>query len=369
MRRFFRVQRDEDYSQIQYLTAKCSRLAQEKAALERECVLSREKVRVLQVELETVCLQLRQKENTVQELVEQLQHQQMESISSELQYLQSTEKQLMAFVDELHREAQHASKKVEGLEAQLHQKAQRHAEHTEFLREELERKTYNMQELQKAHDALQQELSEQDSTHQKKVLELQCENTANVHKLQEMAEQVEWLCEQQRNWICCIKRFKDCLIDEKEALVLQVNRLQEELQDLKKKTKSQAISREDTQPKMLCSRWDVDAMLDLQVEADMWKERYQELIIKFTSHQVFPQMSSMFMMSYVKNLNFISRTVNLCVVTTNVIGSEGEEQLGCKSGHNIFLCQDHLSRPSVKRQEAAADATASQAVLQVLEVE
>lgn len=30
MRRFFRAQRDEDYSQIQYLTAKCTRLAHDK---------------------------------------------------------------------------------------------------------------------------------------------------------------------------------------------------------------------------------------------------------------------------------------------------------------------------------------------------
>lgn len=67
-------------------------------------------------------------------------------------------------------------------------------------------KSHDLRELQKAHDALQQELSEQNSAHQKTVLELQHENTASVHKLREMAEQVEWLCEQQRNWICCIKR-------------------------------------------------------------------------------------------------------------------------------------------------------------------
>ncbi|XP_060748935.1 protein FAM184A [Tachysurus vachellii] len=300
MRRFFRVQRDEDYSQIQYLTAKCSRLAQEKAAMERECVVSRERVRVLQVELEAVCLQLHQKENTIQELVEKLQHQQhvvsasdaallsvhLESINSELQYLQSTEKQLIGFVEELHQQALHATKKAEGLEAQLHQEAQLHAKHRQNQQEELESKSHDLQELQKAHDALQQELSEQNSAHKKTVIELQHENTISVHKLRELAEQVEWLCEQQRNWICCIKRFKDCLNDEKEALVLQVNRLQEELLDLRKNTKSEAISREDTLPKVHCSRWHVDAMLDLQVEADKWKERYQELFNKFTSHQV-----------------------------------------------------------------------------------
>lgn len=49
------------------------------AAMERECVVSRERVRVLQVELEAVCLQLHQKENTIQELVEKLQHQQVPS--------------------------------------------------------------------------------------------------------------------------------------------------------------------------------------------------------------------------------------------------------------------------------------------------
>ncbi|KAF7698340.1 protein FAM184A [Silurus meridionalis] len=300
MRRFFRVQRDEDCSQIQYLTAKCNRLAQEKAALERECLLSRERVRVLQLELETVCLQLRQNENTIQELLEKLHHQQnvvntsdtallsvhLESISSELQYIQSTEKQLMGFVDQLHQEAQQATKKAQGLEAQLQQEARLHAEHTENLEKELESKSNAIEELKKAQDALQQELSEQNTAHQKTVLELQCENSASIHKLREMAEQVEWLCDQQRNWISCIKRFKDCLNDEKEALVLQVNRLQEELLDLRKNSESETIGEEDAEPKIHCSRWDLDAMLDLQVEADKWKGRYQELFSKFTSYQV-----------------------------------------------------------------------------------
>lgn len=49
-------------------------------------------------------------------------------------------------------------------------------------------------------------------------------------------------------------RFKDCLNDEKEALVLQVNRLQEELLDLRKNSKTEKISGQDMQPKMHCSR-------------------------------------------------------------------------------------------------------------------
>lgn len=36
MRRFFKAQRDEDYSQIQYLTAKCTRLAHEKGRLQNK---------------------------------------------------------------------------------------------------------------------------------------------------------------------------------------------------------------------------------------------------------------------------------------------------------------------------------------------
>lgn len=52
MRRFFRAHRDEDYSQIQYLTAKCTRLAHDKALLDREFVVSRERERKLQNDLE-----------------------------------------------------------------------------------------------------------------------------------------------------------------------------------------------------------------------------------------------------------------------------------------------------------------------------
>ena len=38
------------------------------------------------------------------------------------------------------------------------------------------------------------------------VRELQQENEGSLGKLQETAEQFEWLCQQQRYWMCCVKR-------------------------------------------------------------------------------------------------------------------------------------------------------------------
>lgn len=39
------------------------------------------------------------------------------------------------------------------------------------------------------------------------VRELQQENEGSLRKLQETAEQFEWLCQQQRYWMCCVKRW------------------------------------------------------------------------------------------------------------------------------------------------------------------
>lgn len=39
------------------------------------------------------------------------------------------------------------------------------------------------------------------------VRELQQENEGSLRKLQATAEQFEWLCQQQRGWMCCVKRY------------------------------------------------------------------------------------------------------------------------------------------------------------------
>ncbi|XP_062874782.1 uncharacterized protein LOC134336041 [Trichomycterus rosablanca] len=208
----------------------------------------------------------------------------LESMGSELQLLQSSEKQLLGLMDELHQEAHFATRKANDLETRFCQESHLNAKHRKELEYQLQGKLYELQEMQKAHHALQQELSEQNSAHQRTVQELQRENTNSVDKLREMAEQFEWLCGQQRNWICCIKRFKDCLNDEKETLVLQVNRLQDELSEFKK-NKSEMISEKDTQPTMHCIRWDVDGTSDLQVEEDEWRAKYQNLVNRFSSCQ------------------------------------------------------------------------------------
>ncbi|XP_007572603.1 cingulin isoform X3 [Poecilia formosa] len=219
MKRFFRAQRDEDYSQIQYLTAKCTRLAHDKAVLEREFLVSREKERKLQNELDAVTtrllhqeqlnLELRMNQDQLicrirqqQNLVDVLQQRMvllaeesrrdvelLQQVNSELVCLQSSEVQLEGLVEELHAEAQ--------CRAAL----------TDRLHAELRSKLVQLKELQETNDGLTEELRDLRKTHLEEVKELQQENKGSLSKLQETAEQFEWLCQQQKYWMRCVKRI------------------------------------------------------------------------------------------------------------------------------------------------------------------
>ncbi|XP_046875589.1 rootletin isoform X1 [Hypomesus transpacificus] len=306
MRRFFRVGREEDYSQTHFLTAKCNRLTHEKAVLEREVLVSRERERNLQNDLEALGSRLykqeqvnvelsikhdqlvsRLRQEQVEGLVEFLRQRvcvlaeegsreatvlslQLEQVNSELLHLLSSEVQLEGLVDELHTEALQRAAAAEGLQAQLHSK-------TGEL-EELERSYAKLSvELEEQFSAnrrrvteLQEAWEEQASAHQRRVEELQHENAASLRKLQDTAQQFEWLCEQQRHWICCVKRFKDGLSEEKENLVLQVSRLEKEVAQLRHGSPGpnpgQCCPLEDT-----CSRtslWVAEEMDALQAQVD-----------------------------------------------------------------------------------------------------
>ncbi|KAM4621215.1 uncharacterized protein ACJ7VT_005606 isoform 2-T2 [Polymixia lowei] len=295
MRRFFRAHRDEDYSQIQYLTAKCNRLAHEKV-LERECLLAREKERSLQNDLEVVATRLLRQEQTNMELrikhdqlFSRFQHQQglveflqqrvslaeqessreavllglqLEQVTSDLLCLQTSDVQLEGLVEELHAEAQHREAQTESLQAELHSK------------------TIELEELRNCNTMQAAQLKELHSAHKRKVKQLQQENDGSLRKLQETAEQFEWLCKQQRYWMCCIKRFKDCLTEEKEALVQQVSTLEKKVLQLRKISPSDSPSQsplctlQDTHTgccNSILPSWDVDTKADLQSQVDQWR--------------------------------------------------------------------------------------------------
>ncbi|XP_043087282.1 tropomyosin-1 isoform X2 [Puntigrus tetrazona] len=302
MRRFFRVDRDEDYGQIQYLTAKCIRLSQEKV-LQRELLVSGERQQVLQAEMETLSMCVCQKEQLYvelnikyEQLLERFQKQQeqadllqqrlisvteerwrdssllclqLEQVSCGLQQLQGSETQLGGLVDELHQEAQLRAQQAEVLEAQLREETQK----IEDLEMKLNSKSLELMELQMSHEALRQDLRDQHSAHQRTAEELRRQNSESLGKLRQTAEEFEWLCEQQRKWMSCVKRFKDCLSGEKESLELQVNRLQVEL-DTVRNTESSSRS---TDP---CRRWSAE----LQDEADRWRRLYEDQL-KLTAQQ------------------------------------------------------------------------------------
>ncbi|XP_052010591.1 hyaluronan mediated motility receptor [Xyrauchen texanus] len=307
MRRFFRVHRDEDYGQIQYLTVKCLRLTQEKAVFQHELLVSRERLQALQAELESVSVRLCHKEQLYvelnikyEELLERLQQQQeqrvvsltedrleyvsllslqLQQVSSDLLQLQGSETQLMGLLDELHQEAQLRAKQVEVLEMQLHEETLSKTQLIEDLEMQLNSKSLELVELQMSYDALRTDMCDQRSAHQRTVEELQRDNSESLGKLRETAEQFEWLCEQQRRWMCCVKRFKECLSGEKESLELQVNTLQVELDSVRRTVRSD-------HPIEPCSRCDVAGLSDLQAEVDRWKMQYEDLLNKLTTQQV-----------------------------------------------------------------------------------
>nr|XP_046262912.1 golgin subfamily A member 6-like protein 4 isoform X2 [Scatophagus argus] len=295
MRRFFRTHRDEDYSQIQYLTAKCTRLAHDKAVLDREFLVSRDRERRLHNDLEAVTARLCHQEqlNTQlgmkqdeligrihqqQELVDLLQQrvvllvkescrdgELLQQVSSELLFLQSSEVKLEGLVKELHAEAHHRAVVAESLLAELRSKAV-----------ELER-------LQETNKTLTEELEELRATHQKEVRELQQENETSLGKLQETAEQFEWLCQQQRYWMGCVKRFKDCLMEERETLLRQVRMLEKKAKKLKKNLHDDSSEEsvlcplQDTECCDSITSWDVDAEADLASQVDKSNTLYEEL--------------------------------------------------------------------------------------------
>ncbi|XP_061895897.1 uncharacterized protein LOC133645104 isoform X2 [Entelurus aequoreus] len=264
MRRFLRGPREEDCSQIHYLTAKCSRLARDKALSEREVAVWRERERKLQKDFQNVAAQLVHQEKTNMELKRSRDHllgnirQQQEvvetlrrrvfllveeserdeevtrQVTSELLCLQSSEVQLQGLLEELHAEAQHRDTAEEGPAAELHGEALCADARTQSLLAELQSKTAVLEDVQQANKMLMQQLKDAGAAHEQQVAALQRQNEGSVKKLQDTVEQFEWLCQQQRYWVDYIKRFKDCLVEERESLVHRVNTLEREAQTWKK---------------------------------------------------------------------------------------------------------------------------------------
>ncbi|KAF7663573.1 hypothetical protein LDENG_00206280 [Lucifuga dentata] len=221
MRKFFRAHRDEDYSQIQYLTAKCTRLSHDKVVLDREILVSQERQGRLQNDLEALTARLLHQEQLNREL----------------------------------------KTKYDQLTIKVHQQ-------------------------QATTKLLAEELKELHHVHQKEVRELQQENEGSLRKLQETAEQFEWLCQQQRYWMCCVKRFKGCLVEEREALLRQVNMLEKKVETLKKKShldshasQSLLCPLQDTEcyDRSRMTPWDTDAMADLESQVKKSDTLYEEL--------------------------------------------------------------------------------------------
>ncbi|XP_029368718.1 early endosome antigen 1 isoform X2 [Echeneis naucrates] len=321
MRRFFRAHRDEDYSQIQYLTAKCTRLAHDKVVLDREFLMCRERERKLQVELEATNVRLLQQEQVnvelrmkqgqlvgrihqQQDLVNSLQQrvvllveesswdaELLQQVGAELLCLQRSEMKLEGLVEGLHAEAERRAEVAESLQAELRTEAQRRIELTESLQEELRSKTAEVQELQDLNKTLTEELKDSCNAHRKEVRELQQVNEGSLKKLQETAEQFEWLCHQQRNWMCCVKRFKDCLMEEREALVQQVRRLEKEAEKLRTRSgdddRTQSLLRrlQDGELRDGTTSWGVDAVSEVEKSDPLYEQLITQVGSPINGHQ------------------------------------------------------------------------------------
>ncbi|XP_076005269.1 uncharacterized protein LOC142999552 [Genypterus blacodes] len=293
MRRFFQANRAEDYSQIQYLTAKCTRLAQEKALLDRLNLVSRERERDLHNHLEALTARLLDNEQINRKL--RTKHDQLISILKEQQdMVDFLQQRVVMLAEESSREAgllqqvgsellslQNSEVQLGGLVEELHAEAHRRAAVTVSLQAQLHRDTMELEELQHTNNSLAEELKELRCTHQREVGELQQENERSLRKLQETAEQFEWLCQQQRAWMCCVKRFKVRLMEERETLLRQVNVLEKKVNTLKENSHDQHTQSplEETE---CCDRGsrtsgDSDAVADLKSEVDKSNTVYQEL--------------------------------------------------------------------------------------------
>ncbi|XP_049897797.1 FYVE and coiled-coil domain-containing protein 1 isoform X2 [Epinephelus moara] len=207
----------------------------------------------------------------------------LQQVSSELLCLQSSEVKLEGLVEELHAEAHRRAVVAESLEEELHDEAQRRDALVESLQEELHNKTVELEELQDTNRTLTEKLKDLRSAHQREVRELQLENEGSLRKLQGTAEQFEWLCQQQRYWMCCVKRFKDCLMEERDALLRQVIMLKKKAEKLQKSlhddnpTQNVLCPLQDTKCCDSITSWDTDEMADLQSQLEKSNMLYKEL--------------------------------------------------------------------------------------------
>ncbi|KAI1888236.1 hypothetical protein AGOR_G00182950 [Albula goreensis] len=148
-----------------------------------------------------------------------------------------------------------------------------------------------LEALRSSHQETMLELEGLRSSHEVTVQELRRENQGSLRKLQETAEQFEWLCDQQRNWMCYVKRFKDSMSEEKVSLLEQMGRMEKELLSLRKKSMEEAQSKETSSaaPETVAqhrglSTWD-DITVDLQTEVNKWRRLYEDLYVKLLQHQ------------------------------------------------------------------------------------
>ncbi|KAJ8015525.1 hypothetical protein DPEC_G00027030 [Dallia pectoralis] len=319
MRRFFGPHnlRDEAGSQIQYLTSKCNRLTHDKgwamidlfigllpafatAVLERECLVAGERERCLKKELEALATRLCQQEQVKIELM--IKHDQLLGrLTREQGIVAFLRQQVQEVAGESSRDAaqlgqqleqvnlellhlQRTEEKLHGLVEKMHAETLKRTALTEALQTQLQSKVCELDELRSGHQKKIQELqSESDrlcDANQRKVQELRSENECSLRKLQDTAEQFEWLCEHQRYWMCCVKRFKDCLSEEKRALVQQVTRLKKEVAELRGNPQGSGNTGQiqdippadtDSQHCTRVSSWESDEMANLQTQVDRWR--------------------------------------------------------------------------------------------------
>ncbi|KAM7417167.1 hypothetical protein PAMA_017011 [Pampus argenteus] len=258
--------------------------------------MSRERERKLQNDLEAAAARLLHQEQTNTELrrkqdqlIIMIKQQQEENccneellrqVSSELLCLQSSEVTLESLVEGLHAEAQHRAALAEDLEAQLYAEVQCRAALSESLQTELRSKTEEVEKLQDANKTLEEELQDLHNAHHKEVRQLQQENEGSLRKLQETAEQFEWLCQQQRYWMCCVKRFKDNLMKEREALQRQVSKLKKKAGKLKKSSQAESLLcplQDSERCDSNITSLDPDAVADLESRVEKSNMLYEEL--------------------------------------------------------------------------------------------
>nr|XP_015199396.1 PREDICTED: myosin-11-like isoform X2 [Lepisosteus oculatus] len=249
MKRFLMSREDfELRDQIQLLTEKCNVLEGEKV-LKRECLVAGEQARTLRMDVNSLSMQLCIQEQRNMAL--QVKHDQLlRETQHEKELADFLQQQLQTLAKESAKNSHELGQELEKVLTDLHQLQDSETQLQNLLEEmqqQNQERTRQAEQLQAELNSKTQELDEERSLHAEILKQMRQKNQGSLKKLQVTVIQFESFCEQQKTWMHCVKRFKDCMSEEKDALWRKINTMEKQLQQFRR------IMQENTKYKAFAS--------------------------------------------------------------------------------------------------------------------